>query len=207
MSTLTGDYEITGTLRVNGLLTAPIARSNLISENTAVFPVNLVNFRVHDAMQTNLPALGAADDLGIVGGVYGTTVTHLKTQDLNAAGAVTEYARAEFTLPAEYVSGGPISVRVRAGMLTAVASVSGTVDVQAFLAGGDTLVSGADLCTTAAQSANSLVFANYDFTITPTSRVPGEVLDLRLAWIGNSATASAHHGAISAVSVLLQIKG
>ena len=192
---------------MNGQLTAPIARATLISENTAVFPVNLVDYRVHDAMQTNLPSIGAADDLGIVGGVYATTVTHLKTQDLNAAGAVTEYARGQFTLPAEYVSGGPISFRIRAGMLTSVASVSATVDAQVFLSNGDTLVSGSDLCTTAAQSANSTSFANYDFTITPTSRVAGEVLDIRIAWIGNSATASSHFGAITATSFLLQIKG
>lgn len=192
---------------MNGAITGPIARANLVSENTAIYPIHLVDYRVHDALQTNLPAIGATDDLGFVGGAYGTTVAHLKTQDLNAAGAVTEYARASFVLPTEYVSGGPISFRIRAGMLTAVASVSGTVDVQAFLNNGDTLVSGSDLCTTAAQSANSLTFANYDFTITPTSRVPGEVIDVRIAWIGNSATASSHFGAITATSFLLQVKG
>lgn len=207
MNQIDGDFIITGALRVEGLLTAPINRTNLITEANTVFDLPLTGFRVWDAFQTNLPSIGAADDLGLAGGAFGTNVPFLKTQDLNAAGAVTEYARTSFILPENYVSGGTITLRLRAGMLTSVASVSGTVDAQAYLSARDTLVSGSDLVTTSAISANSLTFANCDFTITPTSRVAGDVLDIRIAWIGNSATASSHFGAIAHAQMLLQTKG
>lgn len=202
-----GDVEITGNLRFAGTLTGAVNRSNIITENTAVFELPFAGFRVWDAFHTNLPTVGASDDLGLATGTYATSLPYLKTQDLNAAGAVTEYARCMFTLPPEYLAAGNITLRLCAGMLTAVASVSATVDVQAFLSSRQTTVSGSDLCTTAATSANSTTLANTDFTITPTSRQPGDVLDIRIAWIGNSATASSHFGVISHAEMVLQIKG
>lgn len=204
---LDGDVEVTGALRVSGNITGPINRSNIITENTAAYELPFTSFRVWDAMQTNLPAIGASDDLGLATGTFGTGLPYLKTQDLNAAGAVTEYARTMFTLPPEYLSGGTITLRLCAGMLTAVASVSATVDAMAYLSSRQTTVSGSDLVTTAATSANSTTLANVDFTLTPTSRVAGDVLDIRIAWIGNSATASSHFGVISHVEMILQIKG
>jgi hypothetical protein len=205
---LDGDVEITGSLRVSGTYTGPINRSNLIADNTAVYMLPLQDFRVWDAMHTNLPTVGAADDLGLATGAFGTALPYLKTQDLNAAGAVTEYARTMFTLPPEYVAGGTITLRLTGGMLTAVASVSATVDVRLYVSARDTLISGSDLSTTTpATSLNSLTFANADFVVTPTGRVAGDVLDIRIAWIGNSATASSHFGAIAHVEMLLQVKG
>jgi hypothetical protein len=38
----------------------------------------------------------------------------------------------------------------------------------------------ADLCATAAQSMNSLTFADFDFVITPTGLVAGSLLDIRI---------------------------
>lgn len=204
---LDGNSRVNGTLVVTGNYTGPIARSNLITEDTAAYMVPFVDFKVHDAMQTNLPSVGASDDLGLATGPFATGLPYLKTQDLNAAGAVTEYARAMFTLPPEYVAGGTITLRLAAGMLTSTASVSATVDAACYLSARDTLKSGSDLVTTAATSANSTTFANYDFTLTATGRSPGDVLDLRIAWIGNSATASSHFGAIAHVEFILQIKG
>lgn len=204
---LDGDLVVTGSITASGNYTGPINRSNLIVENTASYMLPLQNFRVWDAMQTNLPSVGASDDLGLATGAFATGLPYLKTQDLNAAGAVTEYARTMFTLPPEYVSGGTISLRMAAGMLTSVASVSATVDAQIYLSARTTLVSGSDLVTTAATSANSTTFAEYLFTVTPTDRAAGDVLDIRIAWIGNSATASSHFGAIAHAELLLQVKG
>lgn len=201
-----GDVTITGNLNVAGLYTGPFNRSNIVTE-TGVFDIPLASLRVWDAMQTNLPAIGAADDLGLATGTWATSLPYLKTQDLNAAGAVTERARFMFTLPPEYLSGGTITFRLCAGMLSAVASVSATVDVEAYLSSRQTTVSGSDLCTTAATSANFTTLANTDFVITPTSRQAGDVLDVRISWIGNSATGSSHFGVISHVEAVLQIKG
>lgn len=201
-----GDIVITGSLNVTGNYQGPVNRSNIIAE-TSAYELPFTDFRVWDAFHTNLPTVGATDDLGLATGTFATSLPYLKTQDLNAAGAVTEYARTMFTLPPEYTAGGIITIRLCAGMLTAVASVSATVDVQAYLSGRQTLVSGSDLITTSATSANSTTLANTDFVLTPTSRLAGDVFDIRIAWIGNSATASSHFGVISHAEVILAIKG
>lgn len=202
-----GDVEITGALRVSGTYTGPINRTNIITGDIATYELPFTDFRVWDAFHTNLPTVGAADDLGLATGTFATALPYLKTQDLNAAGAVTEYARTMFTLPREYSSAGTITIRLRAGMLTAVASVSGTVDVEAYLSARDTLKSGSDLVSTSATSANSLTFADVSFSLTATGRAAGDVLDIRIAWIGNSATASSHFGAIAHAEILLQVRG
>lgn len=201
-----GDIIVSGQVRASRL-SGPLVRSDLVADNLAVFDLPLPLFRVWDAMQTNLPSVGAADDLGLATGAFGTGLPFLKTIDLNALGAATEYARTTFTLPAEYVAGGPISVRLAALMLTSIASVSATVDVEAYASARTTLKTGSDLVTTSATSANLLTTTEAVFVLTPTNRLPGDVLDIRVAWIGNSATASSHFGAIAHAEVLLQIKG
>lgn len=205
-NTFDGDVIVNGQIRASSLQ-GPLARTNIIGENAAVYEVPFTDMRVWDAYQTLLPAIGAADDLGLATGTFASSLPYLKTQDLNAAGAVTEYARFMFTLPVEYTAGGTITLRLCAGMLTAVASVSATVDAVAYYSSRQTTVSGTDLVTTAATSANSTTLANVDFTLTSTNRLPGDVLDVRIAWIGNSATASSHFGVISHVEFVLQVKG
>lgn len=205
MARFTEDIDVSGAIRATSF-TGAMNRSNIIAGDIAIYEIPFTRFRVHDAMQTNLPAIGSSDDLGLATGVLGTAMPYFKTQDMNAVGAITEYARTVFTIPDKYYAGGSISLRIRAGMLISVASVTATVDAQVYVSSGDTLVS-ADICTTAATSANSLTFANCDFTITPTSRVPGDIFDIRIAWIGNSATASSHFGAITNVAVLVSNRG
>lgn len=202
-----GDVEITGALRVSGTYTGPIARSNIITGDTAIYELPFTLFRVWNAMHTNLPTIGSSDDLGLASGTFGSALPNLRTQDMNAAGAVTEYARTMFTLPREYSPASAITLRLAALMITSVASVSATVDAEVYLSARNTLVSGSDLCTTAATSTNLLTTTEVSFTITPTSRVAGDVLDIRIAWIGNSATASSHFGSIAHAEMLVQIKG
>lgn len=205
MATIGESLDVRGTITAQSF-SGPFNRNQIIAGDVAIYEVPLTRLRVHDAMHTNLPTVGSSDDLGLATGTLGTAQPYLKTQDLNAAGAITEYARCLVTLPDKYYAGGYLGLRIRAGMLTSVASVSGTVDAQVYAAVGDTLV-GADICTTAATTANSLTFANCDFTVTTTSRMPGDVLDIRIAWIGNSATTSSHFGAITNVALLVANRG
>jgi len=79
-----------------------------------------------------------------------------------------------FTLPHTYVSGSAITVRIRAKQATTLLTVGTTVDLVAKLV-GDTL--GSDICTTAAQTLTT-AYANFDFVVTPTSRVAGDILAL-----------------------------
>lgn len=205
-SVIDDEVEVRGGLRVAGLYEGTIRRTNMQLE-LAAFELPLTGFRVHDAFHTLLPAVGASDDLGLATGTYGVGLPYLSSRDLNAAGATTHYARILFELPVEYLPGGTIEIRLVGGMLTSVASVSATLDAEAFFSADDTLVSGSDLVTTSAQSINSLTFAEVSFVVTPTSRQPSDLLDLRIAFIGNSATASSHFAAISRADMILQVKG
>lgn len=204
-----GDFYISGNLSVAGSVSGQVPRSTLNIETNSILGVPLADFRVWDsATQTVLPSAGSSDDLGLVAGAFGTALPTIRTQDMNTAGAVTQYARVQLVVPYEYVSGNSLYLRAYAGMITSVASVSATLDFEVYRAAkSSTLVSGSDICATAAQSINSLTFAALSFTLTPTAAVPGDLLDVRMTIAANSATASSHFAAVSAVELLLTTRG
>lgn len=186
---------------------ADIARDKLAQTVLAPFPIPLIDFRVWDALQTNLPGTSAADDLALIGGAFSTNTPMLKTYDVKAAGAVTLRARALVRLPAEYDDAETVTIRLRCEMQTTVADVSATVDVEAYESDKNGGVS-ADLCTTAAQSINSLVDADKDFVITATGLVAGDWLDVRVSIaVNDAATATAVLAAIGHAALLCDIRG
>lgn len=201
-----GNMQINGSLTVlNGIIGQN--RSGLVQDEFMPFPLELQNFRVWDAFQTLLGTPGS-DDLGITAGVYGTGCPYISTGDVKAAGAVTRYARTLFTLPAEYDEGQSVAIALAAGMITTIADVSATVDIQVFKSGDNGLVSGSDLCTTSAQSINSLTFAELIFLVTGSGLTRGSVLDIRLTVSSNdAASATAVIGAIALARVEVDIKG
>lgn len=157
---------------------------------------------VHDALATRLPAAAANDDMGLITGTTGTSAPML--QGVDYGGATTDEKCAfEFVLPAEYRAGAPVTIRLNAGMITSVADTSATVDVEVWKDAGTGLV-GSDICATAAQSINSLTFANKDFTVTPTGLVPGDRLIIRLSFAGtDGANAAVLIPAIRNAAVLI----
>lgn len=183
----------------------PVGRDQIIADTGASIPLPLVAFRVWDAFQTNLSA-ASADDLGLVGGTFGTSGPSIRSSDMNTAGPITQYARTTVQLPVEYEAGAALSLRFSAGMLTSVASVSATVDAEIRKIARDLTVGG-DLITTATSSINSVTFADQDFVITPTGLEPGDLLDIRIALILNSVTASSHFGVIAAVELVTTLRG
>ena len=215
-----GDITFTGAVRVGSISldtgnltnsdiasTAAIARSKLAQDTNQPFSIPLTDLRVHDAVQTVLPGTPATDDLGLDSGTFGTEAMHVTAGDLKAAGATTRYARCKIALPAEYDDAETVSIRIIAKMETTVADTSCTVDVEAYEVANDLTV-GADLCTTAATSMNSLTAANYDFAITATSLVAGDELDVRIAIACNDgATGTAVEPVISSIKLLADIKG
>ena len=120
---------------------AAIARNKLAQDNLKPYVVNLSDARVHDAIQTVLPGTAAADDLGFDGGTFATSSPHLTAGDLKAAGATTRYARFQIPLPAEYVDGETVNLRIHAGMQTTVADTSCTVDVECYESDRETGIS------------------------------------------------------------------
>lgn len=183
-----------------------VQRGDLKLENLQVYDIPFERWRVHDAFGTLLPATPANDDLGLIGGTFGTAAPTIQTGDAKAA-SVTRRARALIYLPPEYQAGESVSIRAYAGMKTTVADTSATIDFEVYSSDLDETVS-ADLCTTAAQSINSLTLANKDFVITPTNLAPGSILDVRMTIaIVDSATATAVIGLIGRVALLADIRG
>lgn len=179
-----------------------INRSDMQQEALAEYPVLLSDFRVHDAVQTNLPGTAANDDLAIISGTLGSAAPSLRSSDAKAT-TVTQYARTQIPLPPEYDAGETAGIVLKAGMVTTISDDSATVDVQCYRNGG-----GSDICASAAQNCNSLTPSEKTFFLTPTSLVPGDVLDVRVAVaITDGATGTAVIGEILSVTLICDIKG
>ena len=214
--------SVTGTVSIHGTIlpadgsitnnhisaTADIARSKLDQNAAQEYVVPWFAFRVHDAIETLLPQPAADDDLGWPATqTMGAVTPYIETADLQSAGATSVYARFQFAMPPEYMPGEPITLRLRAGMITTVADTTATIDAVAYKADEDG-GAGADICATAAQSINILAAANKDFTITPAGIVVGDVLDIRIVIaINDAAEVTAVIGQVYKVSLLLDIRG
>lgn len=205
-SSITGDLSVSGNARIAGSITPLRARSALLVQLAEQpYPIDLGNGRVHDAPQTLIGTPGT-DDLGLEGDTFGTDSVYVTTGDLKAAGATTRRARYQYALPPQYEAGETVKIRVTAGMLTTIADTTATVDIEVYSKDGDRTVTG-DLCTTAAQSINSLTAADLDFTVTATSLTPGSELDIRLSVaVNDGATATAVIGTVISLKLLLDIR-
>lgn len=200
-----GDVQVLGRLSVTGGVVG-VTRSSFTSDVVLV-PIPLTSFRVWDAYQTLL-GTPASDDLGIATGTFATGLPYISTGDVKAAGSVTRYARCLLTLPPEYVTGSTLSLIFEAGMITTVADGTATIDAQAYLLGSNTLITGSDLVSTAAQSINSLTFADFTFVVTPTNLQPGSVLDVRIAIAtADASTVTAVIGALSTAFIQTNFQG
>jgi hypothetical protein len=111
----------------------------------------------------------------------------------------TDSALFSFSLPGWYVAGSAIKVRLRA-KTTALSTVSDKV-VCTFKVVADSV--GSDLVTTAAQQMTT-AYVNYDFTVTPTSRVAGETIQLVVTTdLNDTGGTIGGVGSITKVTILL----
>jgi len=204
-STIRGTLDVSpGTLTLKD---GQIARAKLTQEDLVAFGVPLTDLRTWDDLTAFLPATAASDDLALIdGAVWGTDAPTVQTSDAKAT-TVTQRARVQRALEHNYTLGETLQVRIRGGMITTISDTTATVDLEVYVGGGDGAV-GADLCSTAAQSINSLTKANKDFTISTGSLARGDVLDCRVTIaVTDGATGTAVIGEISVVQVLQDIKG
>lgn len=203
---VTGDVRIQGSLDVTGSLPAR-GRADLTQEDNARYGIPFESWRVWDAYGTLIPATSSSDDLGLVGGTFGTGSPSIQTADVKAAGTSTRRARVTFTLPPEYVAGQSVTIRSHAGLLTTLSDGTATIDFEAYKSNDEAGIS-ADLVTTSATSIKSLTLANQDFVVTPTALSPGDTLDIRMTVvIIDAATATAVIGIVGKVELLLDVKG
>jgi hypothetical protein len=202
-----GDIDVPGIAFLRGGIQPAITRSSLAQDSLQVFKIPLASFRIWDSYHTNLPGTSAAGDLALIGGTFATDSPSIQTSDLKAAGATTRYARVEIILPIEYVAAETVVLRFHAGMLTTIADVSATLDVECFKSDGEAGI-GADINATGATTINSVTLADIDFSITATALSPGDLLDVRIAVaINDAATGTAVLGIIGSAARLCDVKG
>ena len=180
-----------------------VGLADLTQRDLCEHQIPLSDAKVWDAPSTVIPATPASDDLGMVDNAFLTGKPTIETGDLKNAGATTRKTRFRVMVPRDYVAGETMTVRANAGMKTTVASVSATIDVQAVRPAAPTV----DICATNAQSINSLVAANKDFTLTPTDLVPGEMLDIVVSIaVNDSGTGTAVIGQLNSLALLADSK-
>lgn len=204
-----GDLIVAGNIRLNGTLTPAVSKANILSlAELQPFPIPLTDFRVFDALQTALPGTPATDDLGLVGGTFGTATPSLRTEDLKTAGATNNRARVLVQLPWDYVAGQSVTLRFKSGMITTVADTSATLDCEVYKLQDDPDDAiGSDLVATSATTINSLVFANIDFALTATALSPGDVLDVRITTaVTDGASGTAVIAGISSAKLLCDVR-
>ncbi len=193
-----------------GALGTQITKTDCKQRDLQSYALPLENWRVWDAYQTPLPGTPAADDLGVVTGVFGTGVPYIGGGDCKAA-TVTRYARIFFTLPPEYQDGETVVIRAPVGMLTTISDTSAALDFEVYIAGEDTLKVGSDLVTTSPISINNLAAGSFEdrvFVLTPTALGPGVRLDIRMKIaVVDGATVSAVIPAVALVEIQCDIKG
>lgn len=206
---ISGDLTVAGDVRVNGRISPPIAKTSILAlAELQSFPIPLTEWRVWDAMQTLLPGTPSADDLGLVGGTFGTATPSVRTEDLKTLGATNKRARFLVQIPWEYQSGESLTLRFMAGMITTIAGTSATLDCEAYKVQDDPDTAlGSDLVSTAAASINSLTFASTDFVITPTTLSPGDILDVRVTIaVNDGASGTAVIAGITSAKLLADVR-
>jgi hypothetical protein len=208
-TTLPGDLIVPGNARITGTITPAKTRANILAEATLqAFPIPLTSFRRFDDMAQLLPSAGATDDLGIVEGTFGSATPTLRTEDLKTAGATNNRARVLVQLPWEYIAGNSVTMRFMAGMITAVADGTATLDCEVFAQQDDPDDAiGSDLYAGAAVTINSLTFANIDFALTSTALSAGDILDMRITTaVNDGAGGSAVIAGISWAKLLCDVR-
>lgn len=189
-------------VRKNGSLSRDVLAQTDLSE----LPIALTRLKVWDDQSANLPGTAATDDLGVIEGTWGTDAPTVQTSDAKAT-TVTQRAFLQVPIEHDYELGETVQIRIRAGMITTVSDTTATVDIEVYEPDLDGAV-GSDLCTTAAQSINSLTKANLDFTITAGGLTIGSELLCRVTIaITDGATATAVIGEISYMALLKDIRG
>lgn len=209
VQSIKGDVVISGNLRLGGTFSPALSKDEILAlAELQPFPIPLTDFRVWDNMASLLPTAGATDDLGLIEGTFGSATPSLRTEDLKAAGATNNRARALIQLPWEYVAAQTVTLRFKAGMITTVADTSATLDCEAYkLLDDPDDGMGSDLVSTAATSINSLTFADIDFSVTANDLSPGDILDMRITTaVNDAATVTPVIAGITSAKLLCDVR-
>ena len=205
-TTIVPNLLVQGNITYAGTISPAIARTSLALDSLQPVPIQIHEWRVWDAYATTSPGTSASDDLGVYGTALGA-IPYLGTSDLKSAGATTRYARVIKQVPFEYQATEALQIRFSAGMKTAVADTSCTLNVDVRLAARDGTES-ATLYAGAAVTMNSLTASEKSFTVTAATLTPGCLLDIRVAIVcTDAAGGSAVIAALYACELMCAVRG
>lgn len=184
-----GDGSVIRVLTNLASLTGNPARSNLGTDLLAAHYLRLTDMLTHATMVALGSAAGTpAGDCGLTPGTAGTNSPLIKGEAASG-NSKSDAFRFLYPLPIDYVAGGGVKIRIRA-MMTGNVQVAQTVVAAAYLADGAGGV-GSNLVTTAAQTLTTAM-ADYDFVVTPTGLVVGNVLDILVTLVANDTGGTAN---------------
>lgn len=200
----TQSLEVVTGLRVPSAPVINPVRGNIVTDNKP-YGISVAALQAPGTgAQIGATAGTPAGALGLTIGTHGTATPKAISEAANN-NSKTDSGRFQFVLPAEYVSAGSVKVRVSA-RVTGALQVAQTIDCLCYKSDLAAGVS-ADLCATAAQTVTTS-FANYDFTITATDLVAGDLLDILLTALANDTGGSANKVIeIGGITVLCDVKG
>ena len=210
ISGLTGEVILLNNGNWTGAEATPIALSTLPGVGYLYMVTGTTEgTATYTAGKFLLELWGTRSALDYVAGTYATNAPSLQTPDFGGnSAAVSYYARGEIVLPWEYEAGESVTLRLSAGMITTTADQTATVDIQVYKSDEDATSTG-DLCATTASSdnMNNTVFADVDFTITPTTLNPGDLLDVLITVaVDDDGDAGVMKGSIGSVQLLCDVR-
>lgn len=182
-----------------------VARSSLGQDDLASYVIPLSRFQAPGTgAQLGSSAGTPSGALGLTIGTHGSA-SPILVGEAASGNSKTNSGRVQFALPAEYVSGETITLRVRCAA-TGTLATARTIDALVYKSDNGGGV-GSDLCATSAQTITAS-FANYDFTITPTGLAAGDTLDVLVTAVANDTGGTNNRLIqIGGVQMLLDIKG
>ncbi len=175
-----------------------VARGDLTQDDLKAYGIPLSSLRQAD--QAPMGIVGTAGDhfFQIVANaphLLGNTPSSTTVTDISTFG---------FALPAEYVAGETIVLRIGAEV-DAVADLH-TLDLEAYLVNRVAGTVGADINETTIKTVTATAAA-FDFTITPTGLVAGDLLHFLLTTVNQDADGSDGIVSIFSIEVLADVKG
>ena len=205
MEAATADGDIIRVACDQASLSGAVPRTQLTQDDLQPYVIPLSRFQAPGTgAQLGSSAGTPSGALGLTIGTHGTATPKL-VGEAASGNSKSNSGRVQFALPAEYVSGETITLRVRC-KITGNVQVAQTIDALVYKS-DDAAGVGSDLCATAAQSVTSSA-ANYDFTITPTGLAAGDTLDVLITAAANDTGGTANKLIeIYRVAMLLDIKG
>lgn len=186
-------------------LIGTVPRTNLVEDALQPYTIPLAEARITETLVILGAAAGTPSGaFGLTPGVHGTN-SPVIVGEAASGNIKTDKLRLSFALPPEYVAAGDVKIRIHA-KLGALLTATSTIDVTVREADGEAGVS-ADLCATAAQTLTA-AYADYDFVITATGLVAGDLLDIEIVGVANDTGGTVNDKIyIGGIKVLADVKG